>query len=231
MWLKTVMIISAVTMQLLFHAPAFASEEENEKVDDAFTVLKTIVDIPEESVPPVLLNDAYGIAIVPRLLKIGFIVGGRYGSGVLLVRGKGGEWSNPVFVSIAGGSIGWQFGAASSDIILVFKSERSIDGIKKGKFTLGGNASIAAGPVGRDLAAATDVRLESEVYSYSRSRGLFVGISLEGAAMQIDWDANASFYGKKGVSADDVITGRVGTEYAGAGSLRKMLAKYATLPR
>ena len=121
--------------------------------------------------------------------------GGRFGKGILVVRQEDGSWANPVFITVAGGSIGWQIGVESIDIILVFKSTRSLEGIMKGKFTLGADASVAAGPVGRQASASTDILLKSEIYSYSRSRGLFAGLAVDGASIQINHDANEAFYG------------------------------------
>ena len=223
--------VAAVTMVLVFAmslSSAVASGEAK-KVGDASGVLREIMAIPEKGLPPALLKDAYGIAIIPGVIKLGFIVGGRYGTGVLMVRDKGGKWGNPVFVSIAGGSLGWQIGAQSTDVILVFKTRRSVDGIRKGKFTLGADAAVAAGPVGRNLEAATDVTLKAEIYSYSRSRGLFAGVSLEGAALQIDDDADAAFYGKPNVRAGDIMSGKVKTSSPEVGKLQKMLADYSVV--
>lgn len=164
------------------------------KISEATKVLQEIIAIPEQAIPPSLLSRAHAVVVVPNLLKAGFIVGGRYGTGVMSVRDKDGVWHYPVIVTLTGGSIGWQIGAQSTDIILVFKNLKSVDALSKGQFTLGGNASVAAGPVGRHAEASTDAKLESEIYSYSRSRGLFAGIALEGAALQIDHDSTWSIY-------------------------------------
>jgi len=210
--------------------PAWPQDKEASKVESAADVLEEIMSIPEKGIPPSLLEDAHGIAIIPGLIKVGFVVGGRYGTGVLTVREKGGGWSSPVFVSIAGGSVGWQIGAESTDVVLVFKSGRSIDGIMKGKFTLGADAAIAAGPVGRRAEAATDEKLKAEIYSYSRSRGLFAGVSLEGSALQIDDEADASYYGKKGISPADILSGQGIKAPLSATRLGKVLARYAPGP-
>ncbi len=196
------------------------------KIEVAGDVLKEIVLIPEKGIPPALLRNASGIAIIPDVIKAGFILGGRYGTGVLLVRDKEGHWSNPSFVSITGGSIGWQIGVESIDIVLVFKNEKTINRILTGKFTIGADASVAAGPVGRGGQAATDIELKSEIYSYSRSRGLFAGLSLEGAALLIDEDANSNVYGKEGILARDIFEGKELKAPAAAERLRKMLAEY-----
>lgn len=175
------------------------------KIDESIAVLEQIVNIPEQGIPPALLENAGGIAIIPGVIKAGFILGGRYGSGILVTKDREGEWSNPVFITLTGGSIGWQIGVQSIDIILVFKSNRGIDNIMKGKFTLGADASVAAGPVGRQASAATDIQLKSEIYSYSRSRGLFAGLSLEGAALQIDYDSDMDYYGREAGRPGDIL--------------------------
>lgn len=219
-------VVTAVLMALA-SASAVRAEDGTKKVYEAAGVVKEIMAIPEKGIPPVLLGDAYGIAVIPGVIKLGFIVGGRYGTGVLMVRDRDGTWSPPAFISLAGGGIGWQIGAQSTDFILVFKNRRSIDGIMKGKFTLGADAAVAAGPVGRNLEAATDVKLKSEIYAYSRSRGLFAGVSLEGAALQIDDETDAAFYGKKDIHAGDILAGRVRNDSAGVRELQKLLRDYA----
>jgi len=186
---------------------AWAASDQQEKIEQSLQVLEEIMLMPEKGIPPTLLGRAYGVAVIPNLIKAGFVIGGRYGAGVLSVRNADGVWSAPLFISLAGGSIGWQIGAQSTDIVLVFKSRRSIDGITSGKFTIGGDASAAAGPVGRHTEAATDVTLKAEIYSYSRSRGLFAGVSLAGASLSIDHEANAGFYRKEGIAAQQIIDG------------------------
>lgn len=215
---------------LVFVSPHMASagRDETAKVDEAATVLSEIMAIPEKAIPPELLRNAHGVAVIPGLIKAGFVIGGRYGSGVLVVRKKGG-WSNPTFVTLAGGSVGWQIGAQATDVILVFKTQRGVENIKRGKFTLGADVSVAAGPVGRSAEAATDVQLKAEIYSYSRSRGLFAGLAIEGAALQIDDGANADFYGKS-VTPDQVFSGRVKTPAAARNFIRT-LSRYTTVRR
>lgn len=195
--MKQINFIMAAITALVFGmstTPAFA-DKESRKIEDCVEVVKAIKAIPEDGIPPMLLKDARGIMVIPGVIKVGFVIGGRYGTGILTVRDEKGNWTDPVFIKIAGGSLGWQIGAESTDLILVFKTKRSVDGIFRGKFTLGANASVAAGPVGRSAEGATDVTLNTEIYSYSRSRGLFAGVSLNGAALMIDDEANASFYG------------------------------------
>jgi len=184
---------------------ALAASEQQQKLDDATTVVRQFVDIPENAIPPALLGQAYGIAVIPSVFKAGFILGGRHGEGVLSVRTADGSWSNPSFISLTGGSIGWQIGASSSDIILVFKTQRSIDKIANGQINLGADAAVAAGPVGRSAGASTNLGFDAEVYSYSRARGLFAGVSLEGGKISIDREANWLFYDKAGIDAYSIL--------------------------
>src|SRR5690606_21203994 len=158
--------------------------------------LAQLQQIPEQAVPPALLARAYGIAVIPNVVKIGFGLGARRGQGVLVVRQEGGTWSNPVFVTLTGGSFGWQIGAQSTDIILVFKTRKGVDDIARGKLTLGSDAAIAAGPVGRSAGVATEIEFAAEVFSYSRSRGLFSCKALERAWIAFYPQANVEFYVK-----------------------------------
>lgn len=216
------LLIAAAAM-LLQPIPALA--DANSKLAEASAVLQEIMAIPETGIPPQLFRNAYGIAVIPGLIKAGFIVGGRYGTGVLSVN-NGGHWSNPVFISMGGGSVGFQIGAESTDIILVFKTARGIQAIKNGKFTLGADLSVAAGPVGRHAEAGTDVQLKAEIYSYSRSRGLFGGVAVEGAVISVNDDANAAFYGKKGNNSDDILAGRVKAS-GEAAHFKQVLQRYS----
>ncbi len=201
-------ILFVILFLTFTYIPVNAVSDPVEKVNTATDVLKAIMSIPEKGIPPSLLSNAHGIAVIPEVIKVGFVVGGRHGSGILVVRNKKGGWSNPSFMTLTGGSIGWQIGAQSTDIILVFKSRKGIDGITKGKFTLGADASVAAGPVGRHAEAGTDVKLKAEVYSYSRSRGLFAGLALEGATLQIDDESNGLFYNKTGIQPTQIFNSR-----------------------
>ena len=161
--------------------------------------------MPEQNIPTWLLERAHAVAVIPAVIKVGLGIGGRRGKGVLVVRKDNGQWSNPVFVNLTGGSFGFQVGVQSTDVVLVFTSRQSIEGIVGGKVTLGADASVAAGPVGRQSSAATDVGLTAQVYSYSRAQGLFAGVALDGSAMTIDHKSNESFYGRPGVLASDII--------------------------
>jgi lipid-binding SYLF domain-containing protein len=198
----------AALILALAGTPAAAQVREAMTMDTAAAVLHEIMAIPEQGIPPELLGDAQAIAIIPSVIKAGFVVGGRHGRGVLLVRDPDGTWSNPVFVQITGGSFGFQAGAQATDLILVFKNRRSLESFlrDRGKFTLGADAEVAAGPIGRHLEAGTDVLLSSETYAYSRSRGLFAGLALEGAALALDRRAVMGYYGVV-VSPSEILSG------------------------
>ena len=148
-----------------------------ERVNDATTTLEEITRIPEKGIPKEMLENAAAIVVIPNLVKAAFVVGGEHGKGVMSVRGKDG-WSLPTFVQMTGGSVGWQAGVQATDLVLVFMSERNVKALMNGEFTLGADASVAAGPVGRNASAGTNPRITAEIYSYSRSRGAFAGISL-----------------------------------------------------
>jgi lipid-binding SYLF domain-containing protein len=208
-------------------ASSVAASDETKRVESATEVLSKIMEIPESAIPPALLADAQGIAVIPSVIKVGLFVGGQYGRGVLVVRGKGGAWSNPVFVTLMSGSIGWQIGAESTDFVIVFKTPRSIEGIMKGQYTLGAEAAAAAGPVGRSVKASTDIELKAEIYSYSRSRGLFAGVSLEGSSLQVDDKSNAAFYEKENVLPSGILSGKEVKTPAVAEKLKTSLEKYA----
>ena len=188
-------------------------------------VLEELRTSRDQAIPDRLLERAYGIAVIPDMTKIAFFAGGRHGRGVLVVRDSKGRFSNPVFISMTGGSFGWQWGVQSSDIVLVFTTEKGIRGISGGKLTLGADASVAAGPVGRTASAATDQNFKAEVYSYSRTRGIFAGLALDGTVLSIDDSANSEFYKKSDVAASDIITGAVSTEDPAA---QRFLAAIAT---
>lgn len=190
-------------------ALAHAGAREEGRLLIATEVLDEVQGMPDSRLPDTLLSRAYGIAVIPDVTKVAFIFGGRHGNGVLVVRDKlNSPWSNPVFVSLTGGSWGFQAGAQSSDIILVFTTKSGIEGIAGGKITLGADASVATGPVGRQGSAATDMNFNAEIYSYARTRGLFGGIALDGSVIAIDGSANAALYGRTGVTATEVFSGQ-----------------------
>jgi len=189
---KTALILC---VGLFLSASVSAQDKEKKKIEAAMTVLSDFSNM-KESIPSELLAVTKGIIIVPKMINAGFVVGAKRGKGVAMVKKADGTWSNPVFITITGGSIGAQIGVQSVDLVLIFRDSKSLTEINKSSFTLGGDVSVAAGPVGRSSTANTDYKLEAEVYSYSRSKGLFAGITLNGASLDIDALSNTSFYGK-----------------------------------
>lgn len=220
--------IMALSLCLLLPGLARAGVSEDAKVQAATAVMKEIMAIPENSIPPFLLHQAHAIAIFPDMLKGGFILAGRYGVGVVLERNNDGSWGNPVFFRLIGASFGWQVGVQSIDAVLIFKSLRSIHKMYNGRITLGADASIAAGPVGRQATADTDILLRSEVLSYSRSRGLFAGVSLQGAVIEVDYGATAAFYNRPGLLPIDVLNNPNMPVPPVAQELKRVLDWYST---
>jgi lipid-binding SYLF domain-containing protein len=165
------------------------------------------MNIPENAIPDALMERAHGIAVIPHVVKGAFGFGGQWGKGLMSQRREDGTWSAPSYIDIGGGSFGLQIGVQANDIVLVFTDDSGIKGLLKGKVKLGADASATAGPVGRKAEVGTDVLLRSGIFSYSRSKGLFAGISLDGSVISIDDDANHKVYGKK-VSGEDILLGR-----------------------
>jgi len=191
--------------------PAFASAREEARLIEASGVLEELRGQRDTLIPDRLLARAYGIAVIPNVVKVAVGVGGRHGNGAMVVRDVNGRFTNPIMISITGGNVGWQVGVQETDIVLVFTTRKSIEGITDGKLTLGGDASVAAGPVGRAASAATDQNFTAEVYSYSRNRGLFAGVSIDGSVIAIDSKANNKLYGKT-APAKDIIAGHITTD-------------------
>ncbi len=193
---------------LIAAGTAQAGEGETKRAREALRVLDEIMQAPDRRLPGNLLKEAYAVAVIPDVLKAGFVIGGRHGQGLIAVKSADGTWSNPSFVSMGGGSVGFQAGVQSTDVVLVFRSQRGVESIVHGKFTLGADAAVAAGPVGRDAQASTDAQLKAEIYSYSRARGLFAGVALDGSVISIDNDANQEVFGK-GVTPRRIFEGGV----------------------
>ena len=200
-----------------------------ERIEKAIAALQDILSLekPEERLPGKLLGKAQGIAIIPGVIKAAWGVGGQWGRGIVSVRDKDGRWSDPLFISLVGGSVGFQIGVQKSDIILVFKNRKAIEQVASGKLTLGADASIAAGPVGRQAEAATDWEMESEIYSYAKSKGLFAGVSIKGAVMQFDDDANGAFYGRDGIRPADILSGKTNSPSDIVARLKALLEQAA----
>jgi lipid-binding SYLF domain-containing protein len=175
---------------------AAEGNDAQERLDNSVAVLGEILNIPEEGIPSGLLKNAQGIIIIPHMMKGAFVVGASRGKGIVVRRLSKGGWSNPAFVTLTGGSIGFQIGGEATDLIMLVTSERGFQALLDDNFKIGANASAAAGPVGRHAAAATDAKLQADILSYSRSKGAFAGISLDGAGLTQDKDANRDYYGK-----------------------------------
>ncbi len=201
----TSLVISVLIVASLLVTPAHAATREEKRVADAADIIEQLTRIPEKTVPPALLSRAYAVAVIPNVIKAAFGFGARRGKGVIVVRQDDNSWSNPAFITLTGGSVGWQVGAQSTDIILVFKTRKGVDGIENGRLTLGADASVAAGPLGRQAGVSTDIEFQAEVYSYSRNRGLFAGIALEGAGVTMDRKANAAFYSSNSMTPEKIF--------------------------
>jgi lipid-binding SYLF domain-containing protein len=174
---------------------AHAQANVRKTLDESADVLSAMESIPAKCIPQAVLANAEGVAIIPRVVKAGFIVGGRLGHGLVYSKLPDGNWTGPAFVHLGGASVGFQAGIEGTDLVLVFKHRRSLERILNGKdkLTLGADASIAAGPIGREAQAGTDAALRAEIFSYSRSRGLFAGVSFEGAVLTYDHELNREF--------------------------------------
>ncbi|HWS41250.1 MAG TPA: lipid-binding SYLF domain-containing protein [Arenimonas sp.] len=207
---------------LITSSVSWAKVEPEKTTKDALVVLQAMTKMPENSIPEKLLAEAYAIAVVPKVGEVSFVFGGHYGKGLISIRGKDGAWSNPNFITVTGGSFGFQAGVQQSDLILVFTSEVGVNKIVKGKFTMGADAAVAAGPVGRNVQASTDTSFKAEILSYSRSRGLFAGVALDGSVISIDNKANVAMYGDM-ISPSSIFDGRTQTQNQSIIDFRNLL--------
>jgi lipid-binding SYLF domain-containing protein len=199
-----------LTLLVLFTLPGYAQKKENERVANAGKVITAILDVPD-NIPQDLLDKAECAIVLPGVLKFALGFGGSYGRGVMTCRGGqnlNGAWGAPSMIALEGGSFGLQLGGQATDFVLLVMNRRGADGILGSKVKLGVDAAAAAGPKGRDAAAATDVTMRAEILTYSRSRGLFAGVSLEGSTLRPDNDANKKVYGKEIAAKDIVLHGR-----------------------
>ena len=189
---RSALLSSFAALFVLLLAPAEAQPEDTERFVDAAKVLELFTTDEEHGIPADILQRARGIAVIPKLIRGGLVFGGRRGRGVLAIRSPNGEWSNPAFVTLTGGSFGAQFGAESADVVLVFANDRAVRNIASGKFTLGGDATAIAGPLGSRTQTA--VTGKAEVYVYMHSRGLFAGAAFEGTRLDVDQEASDALY-------------------------------------
>jgi lipid-binding SYLF domain-containing protein len=202
-----------------------ADNDTNKRLGAAASVFSEVMATPDKAIPQDLLERAYCIVIVPDLKTGAFVVGAKYGKGFLSCRSRTGSgWSAPAAVRIEGGSFGFQIGGSSTDLIMLVMSERGADKLLQSKFTLGGEASVAAGPVGRTATAQTDAQMHAEILSWSRSQGLFAGVALEGATLREDLDDNAALYGEK-LENRNIVTHGIAAPIS-AGPLMTLLNQY-----
>lgn len=202
-------VAAALAGLLLLSLPMVAAADEEEaRIDEAITALEEIMDAPDAAIPEALLERSVAIAIFPSTVRAGFFVGGQRGRGFIAARNEEtGDWSAPAFLTLTAGSIGLQVGAQSVDIILLIQNRRGLSRLLDNQFTLGADASAAVGPVGRRLEASTDLQMTAEILSYSRTRGVFAGVTLGGATLRADRDANERFYGERLDSRQIVLDG------------------------
>jgi lipid-binding SYLF domain-containing protein len=203
-----------------------ADKATDERLANAAKAFDEIMAAPDKGIPGSVLNKAECVVIVPGMKKGGFIVGGSFGRGTITCRDKSkAGWGAPAMVELGGGSVGFQIGAEATDVVMLVMDRTGMDSLLKSKFTLGGDASVAAGPVGRESTAETDAKMKAKILSYSRSRGAFAGVSLQGTTLHQDEDANKAVYGKQ-LNASDILGGAVTTPGA-AMPLNKVLTKYS----
>ena len=231
--MKTMALPIAIVLLLAVTAivnPLVAQEssvDEVKRINDATIILEEIMGASDKAVPRSIIEKAEGIAVFPSMLKGGLVVGAQHGRGILSVRNKQtGEWSSPAFLSITGGSFGMQIGAQAIDLVLVVNGQRGLEQLVKNQFKIGADAAVAAGPVGRDASASTDLQMRAAILSYSRSRGLFAGVTLNGSTIRQDRDANERVYGIGYRTGQIVFDGMAGSPDA-ATAWKAALAKYA----
>src|ERR1700728_4615541 len=207
--LKRFLILATLALMASMTALASDREDDVSRTHKAAQVFNDIMSAPDKGIPHDLLNKARCVAIIPGELKFAFIFGGNYGRGLAVCR-TGHGWSAPMFLAVEGGSVGYQIGGSSTDLVMLFMNDHALQSLLGDKFKLGADASVAAGPVGRSATAATDVRLTAEILTYSRSKGIFAGVSLDGAVVQADHSGDVAMYGHD-VHRDEILHGHVET--------------------
>ena len=223
--MKILTVVALALVAAAASTPVYA-ETAAERLAESATVLKEIMGAPDKGIPTDLLGKAQCVVIVPGLKKAGLIVGGKYGRGFLVCRTSDtGAWGAPAALRVEGGSVGFQIGASESDVIMLLMDERSVKGVLNSRFTLGGAAEVAAGPVGRSTTAQTDATMNAKILSYSRARGVFAGVALSGATLRQDLDENNELYGREWTTKE-VVAGRVVPPRA-ASELIELLTQYS----
>ncbi|MFZ0289379.1 MAG: lipid-binding SYLF domain-containing protein [Candidatus Sulfotelmatobacter sp.] len=205
--LKRILIVTTLVLLVTLTAVASDRDDDVNRTNKATQVFKEIMNTPDQGIPHNLLESAKCIAIIPGDVKFAFIFGGNYGRGVATCR-TGHGWSAPMFLALEGGSVGYQIGGSSTDIVMLFMNDHALKSLLSDKFKLGADASVAAGPVGRNAAAGTDLKLNAEILSYSRSKGVFIGVSLNGAVVQADKSGDRAMYGDD-VNRHEILDGKV----------------------
>jgi len=221
--LKHLLIVTTLGLLVTLTAVASAREDDVKRTQKATQVFREIMNTPDQGIPQELLETAKWIAIIPGDMKFAFIFGGNYGRGLATCR-TGHGWSTPMFVAIEGGSVGYQIGGSSTDIVMLFMNDHALQSLHSDKFKLGADASVAAGPVGRTAAAGTDVKLNAEILSYSRAKGLFAGVALDGAVVQADKSGDQAMYGDN-ANRHEILSGKVAVP-ASARPLLQEISKY-----
>jgi lipid-binding SYLF domain-containing protein len=218
--------ITLTLVTALASAPILANDKTNDRLNEAATLFSEVMGTPDRAIPQGLLNKSYCMVLVPGLKKAAVLVGGKYGRGYAVCRAAGGQgWGPPAAIRIEGGSFGFQIGYASSDVVLLVMNSGGMRRLSKSKFTLGAEATAAAGPVGRDATAQTDGLVSAEILSWSRSHGVFAGVSLDGATLRNDIDENEEIYGQRWTSKE--ILGSGANPTPAAQTLRTVLSKYS----
>jgi len=212
---------------MLVAVPLGAAEKETDRLENAAVVMEEIMNVPD-NIPQDLLDKAECVIVVPSVKKAAFGIGGSYGRGAMVCRTGGkfkGQWGAPSMLALEGGSVGFQIGGSETDLVMLVMNTRGADKLLSSKFTLGGEGSVAAGPVGRTATAQTDAQMHAEILSWSRTQGLFAGLALEGATLRQDLSDNAEIYGKR-LENRQIVTGSTSVPSAAAG-LIKLLNKYS----
>ena len=205
--LKRILIVTTLGLLVTLNAVASDREDDVKRTQKAAQVFKEIMDTPDRGIPQELLETVKCIAIIPGDVKFAFIFGGNYGRGLATCR-TGHGWSAPMFVAIEGGSVGYQIGGSSTDLVMLFMNDHALQSLLSDKFKIGADASVAAGPVGRHAAADTDAKMKAEILSYSRAKGVFAGVSLDGAVVQADKSGDEAMYGEH-VDRHEILSGKV----------------------
>ena len=208
------------------------ASDETERIQKATEILRDLTSTPDDAIPQYLLERSEAIVVIPSLVRGGFVIGAKHGKGVISVRDRANNsWSAPAFMNMTGGSIGWQIGAEAVDLVLLVMNKNGVDELLEDRFTLGGNLSVSAGPVGRSAAAATNAQVSSQILAYSRSKGLFAGATLEGSALHEDKDANKAFYGTA-LSARTILVDRTAlTKTPSAAEMWRDTLQRLTIPK